>query len=58
MGVKVTSADLELLTSWIVKFSGELDVINLAVQVNLALAKEKTSSHPVDMSMLKECRGL
>jgi hypothetical protein len=58
MTLQIISADLELLTSGKVQAGGELDIVDLGAQVNLALAEEDTAGDPVDVSVLEEVGGL
>ncbi|KAI6760296.1 hypothetical protein HG530_009156 [Fusarium avenaceum] len=57
---EIRSSDLELLLArhGVVETSGQLNVINLSIEVDLALANEDTASHPVNMSVLKESSSL
>ena len=53
--LEICSTETESVAlSWIVHVGGEVDVIDLGVEVELASAQKETTGHPVDVGVLQE----
>lgn len=58
MGLEVGNLDLKVVeTGRVVQFCSDLNVVNLAAQVRLALAKEESTGQPMDMGVLQVVGG-
>lgn len=54
MRLKVRNSKTEGLASRVVHISRKVDIVNLGAKVGLTCTKEETTSHPVDVRVLKE----